>query len=228
MLLSFPVTNQELYLIEESTGVLWFKAFDVCSILGFSNPTAATSNHCPDDTKMIDYQQGRGRAALFVSEPGLYLLIMESKSPLARDFKDWLARKVLPDIRRTGSFGDVSNVQSEASDFWQLIDGALSRGLDPNNVIGWKHFHDGKLQPALASVSAKPQRQQKPKAYDWLNQVEGILPTLPKPLTTPAILKALKQPNIKSNQMAVATRLTDLGYQSTRRRVEGTSTRVWI
>ena len=39
-----------------------------------------------------------------VTEAGLYRLLMRSNSPNARPFQDWLARDVLPAIRKDGAY----------------------------------------------------------------------------------------------------------------------------
>lgn len=43
-----------------------------------------------------------GRPMTVVSESGLYRLTMRSDKAQAREFQDWLARDVLPAIRKTG------------------------------------------------------------------------------------------------------------------------------
>jgi hypothetical protein len=42
---------------------------------------------------------------LTVNEPGLYRLIFQSRKPEAEKFKTWVFTAVLPQIRRTGTFG---------------------------------------------------------------------------------------------------------------------------
>jgi|GEM_PF-2903268 len=176
MLLTFPKTEQDLYLIEESTGVLWFKAADICLILGFSNPAVAISNHCPDDSKTIDYQSGRGRAGLFVSEPGMYLLIMESKSKVSGDFRQWLAREVLPQIRKTGSFNGVPNTDSAGSEFLALVDAAIARNLEPERLIDLhRRYKKSEDTPPIAkSRKAIPQSVNQKAETSDLEMVEAL------------------------------------------------------
>ncbi|PKN77205.1 MAG: hypothetical protein CVU52_01440 [Deltaproteobacteria bacterium HGW-Deltaproteobacteria-10] len=45
---------------------------------------------------------GVGKLANIVSESGLYKLIFKSRKPEAEKFKDWLAKEVIPAIRKTG------------------------------------------------------------------------------------------------------------------------------
>lgn len=52
---------------------------------------------------LYDFSAG-GRAPMLVSESGLYKLIMRSRKPSAKAFQNWLAREVLPALRRTGTY----------------------------------------------------------------------------------------------------------------------------
>lgn len=45
-----------------------------------------------------------GRAPLGVNEAGLYDLILQSRKPEAREFKDWVTGTVLPAIRKDGAY----------------------------------------------------------------------------------------------------------------------------
>lgn len=42
--------------------------------------------------------------SVFINESGLYTLVSGSKQKQAEDFKEWLYEKVLPTIRKTGSY----------------------------------------------------------------------------------------------------------------------------
>uniref|UniRef100_UPI0030D8A3D7 BRO-N domain-containing protein n=2 Tax=Pseudomonas sp. EA_35y_Pfl2_R5 TaxID=3088690 RepID=UPI0030D8A3D7 len=54
----------------------------------------------------------------FISESGLYKLVMRSDKPDARAFQDWVTRVVLPAIRKDGSYvlGEEKVVTGEMSD----------------------------------------------------------------------------------------------------------------
>lgn len=56
-----------------------------------------------DSELLYDFSAG-GRAPMLVSESGLYKLIMRSRKPSAKAFQNWLAREVLPALRRTGTY----------------------------------------------------------------------------------------------------------------------------
>ena len=91
-------------------GEVWFVVRDVCTVLGIANPSDALSRIDADGvgtTEVID-SMGRTQSASIVNEAGLYELIFQSRKPEARDFRRWVTKDVLPQIRRSGSFGAPS------------------------------------------------------------------------------------------------------------------------
>ena len=54
----------------------------------------------------------------FINESGLYDLILESKKPEAKVFRRWVTSKVLPSIRKTGSY----NVQQQLTPSYMIED----------------------------------------------------------------------------------------------------------
>ena len=97
-------------------GQIGFVGKDVAEALGYSNASKAIIMHVDDDDKVelqvyLDSQNGNAgqrRKATFISESGLYSLILASKLPAARQFKRWVTSEVLPQIRRTGGYLPVS------------------------------------------------------------------------------------------------------------------------
>lgn len=86
-------------------GEPWFVAADVCRILEIGNPSQALTRLDEDERTLISNE---GREINAVSEPGLYGLILGSRKPEARAFKRWVTHEVLPQIRRTGRYGEYS------------------------------------------------------------------------------------------------------------------------
>lgn len=95
--------NDEAYLVGK----------DVAVILGYSNPQDAIKNHVePEDrimgepgvTPSITDSMGRKQYPTLINESGFYSMVFGSHVPIARKFKKWVAREVLPEIRRTGGY----------------------------------------------------------------------------------------------------------------------------
>ena len=95
----------------ERDGVTWFVAKDVCDILEIQNVTQAI-NQLDDDEKMTlcnseghSGQRGGAQFLNVITESGVYALVFRSRKPEARKFSKWVRTEVLPEIRRTGSYG---------------------------------------------------------------------------------------------------------------------------
>lgn len=88
-------------------GEPWFVAKDVCDALGLVNSRKATSS-LDDDEKgvsLIVTPSGEQMMTI-INESGLYNLIFQSRKPEARLFRRWVTHEVLPQIRKTGSYGN--------------------------------------------------------------------------------------------------------------------------
>jgi prophage antirepressor-like protein len=86
-----------------------FCASDVCAALGIANIGNALSRLAQTDIEHIRTADviGKNREIAFVTEAGLYKLVMRSRTAQAEPFVDWVAREVLPEIRRRGYYDAV-------------------------------------------------------------------------------------------------------------------------
>ncbi|MFE1321661.1 BRO family protein [Kitasatospora phosalacinea] len=116
---TFPETGTPVRVLGTADTPL-FHHGDVCKILQHTNPTVAARMLDDDESVMVDMRDiAAGQTALnssfstpatgnsvarFVTEPGLYNLILSSRAPGAKAFRRWLTNEVLPSIRRTGSY----------------------------------------------------------------------------------------------------------------------------
>ena len=84
-------------------GEPWFVAADVCRVLGLGNSSQAIAK-LDDDEKsgvIISDPHGREQVTRFISESGLYTLVLSSRKPEAKAFKRWITHEV---IRKTGGY----------------------------------------------------------------------------------------------------------------------------
>lgn len=87
----------------------WFIAADICVAIGLRNTTEALRALDQDERSTEKMKAGtRMQDINIVSESGMYALIMRSNKPEARAFRKWVTSVVLPQIRKTGKFGDMS------------------------------------------------------------------------------------------------------------------------
>lgn len=94
----------------EVDGEPWFVLADLCDVLDIKNP-AMVLRRLDDgvsQTYPILDSLGRTQHANVVSEPGMYEVIIRSDKPEAAAFRRWITTDVLPQIRKTGSYGTPS------------------------------------------------------------------------------------------------------------------------
>lgn len=97
--------------IRTTDGKVLFYGADIAKALGYSNARDALLRHCKRDGvvkhDIID-NMGRTQQAKFITEGNVYRLITHSKLPNAEHFESWVFDEVLPEIRQTGSYGNIS------------------------------------------------------------------------------------------------------------------------
>lgn len=78
-----------------------FKAKDVTDMLGLTNPREVMSR--VDDDERCKLNLPRQGETWFLTEDGLYEVLMQSRKPIAKQFKKGV-KEILKSIRRTGEF----------------------------------------------------------------------------------------------------------------------------
>ena len=116
---TFPETGQPVRVVGDHDAPL-FHHGAVCKVLQPTNPSMAARMLDEDESVMLDLREiTAGQTALsefrapatgnaearFVTEAGLYTLVFNSKAPGAPGFRRWLTHEVIPQIRKTGSYG---------------------------------------------------------------------------------------------------------------------------
>lgn len=87
-----------------------FCAADVCAVLGIDDSARACERLDQDEVEEVAAKEPiptsarGGRKALYVTESGLFSLILGSRKPEAKSFKKWVTSEVLPAIRRQGYY----------------------------------------------------------------------------------------------------------------------------
>ena len=76
---------------------------DVCKALEIKNATDVAKRLDEDERTRLNL--GRQGETNFITESGLYAVILRSDKPNAKKFRKWVTSEVLPSIRKTGSYG---------------------------------------------------------------------------------------------------------------------------
>ena len=101
---------------------IWFKAVVVATILKYTNQCKAIRDHVdPEDKRKLSELMSKSKRnesfclkgnegnSLYLSESGLYSLVLRSKLESAKEFKRWVTSQVLPSIRKTGRYDYCMN-----------------------------------------------------------------------------------------------------------------------
>lgn len=98
--------GQAVRVITDDFGDPWFVATDIARILGYGDATHLTRRLDDDEKGLRSVETPGGSQRLtVVTEAGLYAAILGSQVEGARRFKRWVTHELLPEIRRTGSYG---------------------------------------------------------------------------------------------------------------------------
>jgi prophage antirepressor-like protein len=76
---------------------------DVCDNLNITNARAVAQRLDEDELRKLDLL-GRSGETNFVTEPGMYTVILRSDSPKAKPMQKWVTSEVLPALRKTGGY----------------------------------------------------------------------------------------------------------------------------
>ncbi len=128
-----------------------FCAADACAVLSIANVGNVLSRLKQNDIENIVTAdvQGKNRGIAYVTEAGLYKLVMKSRKPEAEAFVDWITGEVLPAIRKQGYYSAIEAAQRQTTK--QLLAACFPLAPAPAKPI----FSD--LISALLKMRNEPQ-----------------------------------------------------------------------
>lgn len=121
--------GQAVRVITDPDGSVWFVAADVAAILGYRMASDMTRRLDEDEkaTRSVRTFARGEQASTVITEAGLYVAALGSQVPGAREFKRWVTHELLPEIRRTGSYGVQDVAQITRSDLARWVIEAETR-----------------------------------------------------------------------------------------------------
>lgn len=145
----------------------------VGTLLGMSNPRMSINIDDPDyvvklDNSIVSFAYNRNlhnTGELFLTESGLYRLLMRSNKPEAEAFQKWIAKDVLPAIHKYGVYATPATVDTllnnpemlfDLMDKWRA-DRAKMKELAQQNAI--KDQQIAEMQPKVTYYSLVLQSQ---------------------------------------------------------------------
>lgn len=105
--LAFDFESSEVRTITDESGI-WFALIDVGNILGLKNSRQVVKRLDEDEVRIFNIRSLEGET-YFVNEPGLYHVLLTSRSEKAKPFRRWVTHDVLPAIRKQGFYSMISD-----------------------------------------------------------------------------------------------------------------------
>lgn len=142
-------------------GAPWWVHNDVCACLGIADAPQAAERLDDDEKGWVDLPTPRGTQRIrVVNEPGLYSLVLRSKTSEAKRFKRWVTHEVLPAIRKTGAYSATPpQVPSPAFALPQTYSEALRALADEHDA---REAAEAREAAALKRLSVA-----EPRAVAW-------------------------------------------------------------
>ncbi|KAJ3067553.1 hypothetical protein HK102_007383 [Quaeritorhiza haematococci] len=95
------------------------KAVDVAQILGIGNVSESLKDYDEDEKVTLSITEGpRGHRVNYLTEVGLYRIILASRKPFAKQFKKWVC-SVIKEIRLTGQYQLQRETEAKLLEFQQ-------------------------------------------------------------------------------------------------------------
>nr|WRQ96438.1 bro-c [Mamestra configurata nucleopolyhedrovirus A] len=127
--------NADIWLTQMEMDKFLYMGHSIAKSVGYANPQKAIRDHVRPEWRKTwsEIVDGTNRSPLvtssndsrlpanwqpntvFITEAGVWALIIKSKLPAAEKFQKWLFEEVLPELRRTGKY-DMSEAASTSSE----------------------------------------------------------------------------------------------------------------
>lgn len=118
-----------------------FCLIDICKALEMSNPTMVAQRLDDDERTKLDL--GRAGDTNFITESGLYAVILRSDKPNAKKFRKWVTSEVLPSIRKNGGYIAGQETLSDEELLSKALMVAQRKIDEKNNIIA---MQDSRIQ----------------------------------------------------------------------------------
>lgn len=166
---------------------------DLCAALGISNHRNVKARLDEDDVRLMDTTDNLGRTqqVIFVTESGMYDVILRSDAEKAKPFRKWVTSEVLPSIRKHGVYATP-----------QTIDNLLA---DPDNAI--KVFQTLKEERQLRQIAEAKIEADAPKVL-----FAESLKAADRSILVGELAKILKQNGYETGQKRLFEYLRKNGY----------------
>ena len=157
-------------------GEPWFVAADVCRALEISNSRDAVQR-LDEDEKGVVLTDTRGgqQSMTAINEPGLYVLVLGSRKPEAKEFKRWITHDVIPTIRKTGGY--VNNDELFIETYFSQVEESTKAMLRATLATVREVNEKNRQLEQTVGVQSQQIAELQPKAtyYDVVLQCEDLI-----------------------------------------------------
>jgi prophage antirepressor-like protein len=150
--------------IVEQSGEVLFRASDVAGVLRLDTHVMLRMVEDEDRIESTVLTSGGSQQAAFLREAGLYTVMLRSNRPEAVPFRRWVTREVLPQIRKTGSFGAAENerlarLEGEVAAMKFILAGKQNNNERNANNDTHHIQNDGQTHLFFRTVPSRPSSQ---------------------------------------------------------------------
>lgn len=146
-----------------------FCLIDICKALEMSNPTVVAQRLNDDELAKLNLGSRAGETN-FVTESGLYAVILRSDKPNAKKFRKWVTSDVLPQIRKNGTYQKPMSPQEMMRVQLGMIDGHEERISHLENTMTIDYGQQRELKSAVNKRVLEILGGKKTPAYKWLSK----------------------------------------------------------
>lgn len=202
---SVQIFNNDLFgefrVVVQENGEPLFCLADVCKALNLSNPSQVAQKLDDEDKPKLDLGLP-GQQPTYITEPGLYTVILRSDSLMAKPMQKWVTNEVLPAIRKHGAYITPTKIEQILADPDTLI----------QLVTNYKKERDERLRieaENTANIQALKAAEPKVLFADAVTASESSI-------LIGEMAKILKQNGIEIGQNRLFIWLREHGYLCTR------------
>jgi prophage antirepressor-like protein len=119
--------NQQINIIIDNNDKLWFNANDLTTALGYGRQKRMIRFHVENKNKSqlqhINHNHNINKhpQSIYISETGLYTLLIKSNKPNAKKFTAWITEEVLPSLRKYGYYKMKTKYEQDKTGLLQQI-----------------------------------------------------------------------------------------------------------
>ncbi|BBB16604.1 Bro17 [Heliothis virescens ascovirus 3j] len=218
--------NCEVYIVEVEKDKFMYGGHSIAEFLGYKLPAKAIRDHVKINWRK-NWQEIKGDLnqiplvtsfdqlqlpanwqpnTVFITEAGVYALIMRSKLPAAEEFQRWLFEEVLPELRRTGNYSireqQLASCSTEVVNYDKKLADAQMESLKLKLELSEANTKIAKYDTTISEINRNYERQMseyKEREYKMQLQMKDLSNAANMTMTQFAVNALLAKDNIEEN-----------------------------